>query len=317
MAGNWDESQQRMRAAKRQASDGLLAAARELCEVRKSGVWREHYATFDACANDEMDLLPGQARELVRVQRKLEAAGVDSVTAHEIGWEKLQIVSARLNADNRDEILKELKVENVQTLRDKYRPRTCCPSRRQTPCTLQPCTLQPCTRQEPACHERETPPQCCLTERETVPSAESRTREASQPAADPEPAGRMVGVTPFFEVALGIARRQFQHCSEADCLNAICAIFISLMGSESEKQWIKSRLAADLAKPGSSKPLTASPEIRQPTTPVVESRDESSVTTEASLNPAAGSKKQAPRASRSATAALRRKRKQERRRRRH
>lgn len=308
MAGDWEAAQARMRAATRQASDGLLRIGRELVEARKTGMWREGYAAFAEYVDKVAQVLPGRARELVRVQRKLEALGIDAATAEEIGWEKLQAVSSRLNAENRDAMLEDLKAETIETLRAKYCPRTLCHSRRQTSCAPQ----------EPACREREIAPDCCATGPERSPAQQSASSASrtGQLVDGAESGERTLEVTPFFEVALVVARRKFRHCSDSECLDAICAIFITLMGSESEKQWVTDQARAELEMRRNREARAATLPTEHTSAPEAESEDDVAAVAEGALSEEAASKGRARQASRSRLAALRRKKKQQRQRRR-
>jgi len=60
--------------------------------------------------------------------------------------------------------------------------------------------------------------------------------------------GRPLEVTDFIAVALRIARREMGQCDERSALRGICAVFVSYMGTPSEKRWIRSVLEAEQAK---------------------------------------------------------------------
>src|SRR4051812_31130827 len=107
----------------RRVSDGQLELARDLAELEKSGAWREGNVSFTDHAMNKLRLLPGRSRELLRMQRTLDRLGIDHATACEIGWDKLKVISAKLCVENQETLLKDLKSENIQTIRDKYRPR--------------------------------------------------------------------------------------------------------------------------------------------------------------------------------------------------
>ena len=240
---------ERMRLSARRASDSQLDEARMLAEMLHSGVWRERYATFEEYAIQDLQLLPGRVRELLRMERKLDEVGLDAATASEIGWEKLKTVSPKLHVENRDAMLEVLASENILTVRDKYCPRVPGVRRR----------VSACAGTEPTSCQRETPSNCCATEAKTVPPTAPVSGGSRNEAAVEQGAGdRSLVNTEFVAVALRIARRHMGECSDEIALNSICAIFISLMGSESEKAWIKQRLQAEQTKLRNPVPHTES-----------------------------------------------------------
>jgi len=74
--------------AARKMSDWQLEMGRMLLDVERSDEWRQNYAAFDDYVATELGMLPGSARELMRVTRKLEAVSIDPEVASQIGYGK-------------------------------------------------------------------------------------------------------------------------------------------------------------------------------------------------------------------------------------
>lgn len=271
MVGDVEVRRERIKRAVRQISDGYLELAQDLVQEAKSGEWRGGYASFEQYVDTEYGIVVSLARELKRVQRTLEAVDLDPARARNIGWEKLKRVATKLHSENRDAVIHDLESDTLATVRQKYCPVR--PSQRTRPAIS--------ARRETACCDRATQPDCGAADHQSNdrPDAILETsREAGSAvgplAAGPKPVdsktsgkaegARTVEVTEYLATALSIVRRQLGNASDQDCLKVICGLFITLMGSESEKEWIRLRLLAGQAKTRSSA-AENSPVPSQPT----------------------------------------------------
>lgn len=285
--------QEELRAGFRRQSDEQLANARRLLDFERSGAWRENYDTFDEWVDNEMGQLPGSARDVLRVQRKLEAIDLSPDTAREIGWAKLRVVSSKLYRGNAQAVLEDLRSGTILAVRSKY-----CPSRPRISrggtralALAHPGVAHPGRAQagvEPACHERDPRGDCGAVVAETgdamngapmataeghteagttlereVPQEEGRGSGAGSRAAldsgtrNAETPPRVIKVDEFVAATFDIARRYTGPDSDELLLIFICAVFISTMGSASEKKCIQEGLPAELARRRAGNPQSS------------------------------------------------------------
>ena len=253
-----------VKVATRRMSDWQLTTARMLLEAERSGEWRQQYASFDEYVSTELDLLPGWARELMRVQRKVEAVCLSPDEAREIGYGKLRTVASKMTPANSREVLADLRSTTIRAVRSKYCPST--PRKR-------PSSVSSTT----ACHERDPRGECgaagaepeavlVATENnrpdivaETVPnrrasrgaglgSAEKSSGAKGRAPRQADASQRVVQVSWFMALALNVAQRHAGPSNDEMLFTFICSIFISIMGSDAEKKWIREEVPAELAR---------------------------------------------------------------------
>lgn len=268
--------------AARKVSDDQLNLGRILLRLQRTGRWRKNYASFDDYAMTELKLSPGQVRDLMRVQRTVEALGLTIEEASEIGFEKLRTVSTRLSPGNSPEVLADLRTTTIQAVRSNYCPKT---RRQRRPATG--CTAMGRSPPEPRCDERAPRGTCgaaMVGEPDTAlnvppltdspltvgPQADAgeslpdASPEASRHSATCREAGlgglencattqsaaprRIVEVMPFTATAFDVARRYIGPSDDQMLFTFICAMFVSSLGSEAEKKWIREELPAELAR---------------------------------------------------------------------
>jgi len=278
---------ERIQGAARKLSDGHWELARLLVEVTETGAWRERYVTFDQFVTVECSLFPGMARELMRVQKKVEKLEIDPETAREIGWIKVRTVASKLQPENCDSIVKELETENVQAIRQKHCPRKVPGVARKTTCG--PREPQCFDRVEPAVCETDSVATPAPIEQEAVPAVAGSA--PIEPAASEQPAlsqpvqaqsvehllggkriekeiwtkkpgklewfdshgrtrsvGPSVDVSDSVEEAIHVARRYWGPHDDQSCVDGICATFVWLLGLDPEKEVVAARDRAERDK---------------------------------------------------------------------
>ena len=255
----------RDRSVARKRSDWQWEMARVLVEAEETGRWRERYVRFDQYIIEEMDIFPGMGRELLRVQKKLNALGIDRETAERLGYVKLRIVAAQLTPENWERVLQDLETGNVQVIRDKYCPRK--PRVRQAACGPR----------DPHCPERNTrgdrlaepgpiPPEAVkavavkvckgLTTESVKLKRKPGHLDWTDAVGQKHTVGLFVDVTPNVSDAIHVARREWGVAyREQDCVDAICALYVTVLGTEAEKEEALSRLLQQRDKLG--RPLWA------------------------------------------------------------
>ena len=117
MSDSFEARTESLKRAVRKTSDATLEMARWMVRLWESGEWQEQSLSFndymirklgDVYAGVRGELLerPG---ELLRVQQKLDLVGISPAVASEIGWWPLQAAADRLQPDNVETVLDELK----------------------------------------------------------------------------------------------------------------------------------------------------------------------------------------------------------------
>ena len=108
-----------------------FAALLEL--VHRHQYWRSAYKSFGEYVECEAGLKLRTAQELIRVSRICAEHGISREQVLELGWTKLALVASKINEENKDQILKEVKSQSYTKLKRKYRSRK---SRRSAPQTI-------------------------------------------------------------------------------------------------------------------------------------------------------------------------------------
>jgi len=249
--------------AARRMSDWQLEMGRMLLDVERSGEWRETYPVFEDYVVTELGLLPGSARELMRVLRKVEAIYLAPDEASAIGYGKLRAFSSKIYPGNSKEVLEDLKANTILDVRTKY-----CPSRPRKP---RPSIAG--SGAKPTCHERDPRGDCGTIEASLAAQLNALSRVTQESGSDSEPdqmaslcaldnssteesssqgeqesAPRMILVTECMSVALNVAKQRIGPSSDEFLFTFICSAFIMAMGSADEKSWMNEQFPRELAR---------------------------------------------------------------------
>lgn len=265
MIADTDAVFEREREVARRWSDMQWEMAQILIDAEATGSWRERYVTFDQFVMDEMRIYPGMARELMWAKKRLNRLEIDAEVASIIGYVKVRTVAGKMQPENCDAIVKDLETETLRSIRQKYCPVKPRNTLRQTPCGPK----------DQTCTDPHSRPACCTgcgvergpvspdtvkasvvktvkgVRRETVSlKRKPGVLEWTDTAGQKHPTGLLIDMNDTITDAILVARRHWGRYDDHHCVDGICGVFVSAMGTDEEKERILSRLQAEQDRAG-------------------------------------------------------------------